>query len=114
MPSPLDRGVIKAHDLDTDAEIIVEPADDAPFAGLAFKIMTDPYVGKLTFTRIYSGTLTKGMTLLNTTKGTKERVSRLLEMHANKREEKDEFHTGDIVACIGIKNATTRRYPLFA
>lgn len=107
MPSPLDRGIIKAHDLDTDAEMILKPSDDEPFAGLAFKIMTDPYVGKLTFTRIYSGTLSKGMTLLNSTKGSKERVSRLLEMHANKREEKDEFHTGDIVACIGIKNATT-------
>lgn len=107
MPSPLDRGKIQAHDLDNDSEIVLEPADDQPLAALAFKIMTDPYVGKLTFIRIYSGTLTKGMTLLNTTKDSKERISRILEMHANKREEREEFHTGDIAACIGIKNATT-------
>lgn len=107
MPSPLDRGVIKAHDLDTDEEILLTPADDQPLAALAFKIMTDPYVGRLTYIRIYSGTLTKGVPLLNTTKGEEERVSRLLEMHANKREEKDEFFTGDIAACIGLKKATT-------
>lgn len=107
MPSPLDRGIIKAHDLDTDEEILISPADDQPLSALAFKIMTDPYVGRLTYLRIYSGTLQKGDTLLNTTKGTEERISRLLEMHANKREEKDEFHTGDIVACIGLKKATT-------
>jgi elongation factor G len=107
MPSPLDRGNIKAHDMDTDEEILLTPADDQPLAALAFKIMTDPYVGRLTYIRIYSGTLTKGMTLLNTTKGEEERISRLLEMHANKREEKDEFHTGDIAACIGLKKATT-------
>lgn len=107
MPSPLDRGNIKAHDLDTDEEILLTPDDDQPLAALAFKIMTDPYVGRLTYIRIYSGTLTKGTTLLNTTKGEEERISRLLEMHANKREEKEEFHTGDIVACIGLKKATT-------
>lgn len=107
MPSPVDRGQIKAHDVNTDEEIILQPDDNSPLAALAFKIMTDPYVGKLTFIRIYSGTLTKGMTLTNTTRGTKERISRLLEMHANKREEKDEFHTGDIAACIGIKAAIT-------
>lgn len=107
MPSPLDRGAIKAHDLDTDEEILLEPNDDQPLAALAFKIMTDPYVGRLTYIRIYSGTLVKGVPLLNTTKGEEERVSRLLEMHANKREEKDEFHTGDIAACIGLKKATT-------
>ncbi|WP_068470706.1 elongation factor G [Candidatus Protochlamydia phocaeensis] len=107
MPSPLDRGNIKAHDLNTDEEIILTPEDDQPLAALAFKIMTDPYVGRLTYIRIYSGTLTKGTALLNTTKGEEERVSRLLEMHANKREEKDEFHTGDIAACIGLKKATT-------
>jgi len=107
MPSPIDRGVIKAHDVDTDQEIELIPDDSSPLAALAFKIMTDPYVGKLTFIRIYSGTLAKGMTLRNTTRDTKERVSRLLEMHANKREEKDEFYTGDIAACIGIKTAMT-------
>lgn len=107
MPSPLDRGNIKAHDLNTDEEIVLTPDDDQPLAALAFKIMTDPYVGRLTYIRIYSGTLVKGTPLLNTTKGEEERVSRLLEMHANKREEKDEFHTGDIAACIGLKKATT-------
>jgi elongation factor G len=107
MPSPLDRGSIKAHDLHTDEELILIPDDDQPLAALAFKIMTDPYVGRLTYIRIYSGILTKGTVLLNTTKEEEERVSRLLEMHANKREEKDEFHTGDIVACIGLKKATT-------
>lgn len=107
MPSPLDRGVVKAHDLDTGDEILLKPEDDAPFAALAFKIMTDPYVGRLTFIRIYSGTLTKGMNLINSTKDSKERISRLLEMHANKREERDEFHAGDIAACIGLKKAST-------
>jgi len=107
MPSPLDRGQIKAHDLDTDEEILLEPDDDQPLAALAFKIMTDPYVGRLTFVRIYSGTLQKGTVVLNSTKGEEERISRVLEMHANKREEKDEFHTGDIAGCIGLKKATT-------
>lgn len=107
MPSPMDRGQIKAHDMTTDQEIILHPEDDGPFAALAFKIMTDPYVGRLTFIRIYSGTLTKGMTLINSTKDSKERISRLLEMHANKREEREEFHAGDIAACIGLKKAST-------
>lgn len=107
MPSPLDRGAIKAHDLKTDTEILLQPSDDAPLAALAFKIMTDPYVGRLTYVRIYSGTLVKGTTLVNTTKDSKERISRLLEMHANQRKERDEFYTGDIAACIGLKNATT-------
>ncbi len=107
MPSPLDRGAIKAHKLDSDEEILLQPDDNQPLAALAFKIMTDPYVGRLTYARIYSGTLTKGMTLLNTTKGVKERVSRLIEMHANQRKERDEFFTGDIAALIGPKSATT-------
>jgi elongation factor G len=107
MPSPLDRGQIKAHDLKTDKDIFLQPGDDEPFAALAFKIMTDPYVGRLTYIRIYSGTLTKGMNLINSTKDSKERISRLIEMHANKREEKDEFYTGDIAACIGLKKAST-------
>lgn len=107
MPSPLDRGVIKAHDLKTEQDILLQPDDSAPFAALAFKIMTDPYVGRLTFIRIYSGTLTKGMNIINSTKDSKERISRLLEMHANKREERDEFYTGDIAACIGLKKAST-------
>ncbi len=107
MPSPLDRGDIKAHDLETDEDILLSPNNDQPLAALAFKIMTDPYVGRLTYLRIYSGTLLKGTPLLNTTKGEEERVSRLLEMHANKREEKEAFYTGDIVACIGLRKATT-------
>lgn len=107
MPSPIDRGEIKAHDLNSGEEILLKPEDNAPFAALAFKIMTDPYVGRLTFIRIYSGTLVKGMNLINSTKDTKERISRLLEMHANKREERDEFHAGDIAACIGLKKAST-------
>lgn len=107
MPSPLDRGQIKAHDLKTDQDIFLQPDDNAPFAALAFKIMTDPYVGRLTYIRIYSGTLIKGMNLINSTKDTKERISRLLEMHANQRKEKDEFYTGDIAACIGLKKAST-------
>lgn len=108
MPSPLDRGAVKAFDLDNHDEVIaLAPDDEAPLSALAFKIMTDPYVGKLTFVRIYSGTLKKGVELFNSTKDSKERVSRLVRMHANKREECDEFYAGDIAACIGIKTATT-------
>ncbi|HEV8052973.1 MAG TPA: elongation factor G [Parachlamydiaceae bacterium] len=107
MPSPADRGQVKAHDLKTGEDVILKPDDNAPFAALAFKIMTDPYVGRLTFIRIYSGTLTKGMNLINSSKDSKERISRLLEMHANKREERDEFFAGDIAACIGLKKAST-------
>lgn len=107
MPSPLDRGSVKAHILDSDEEILLKPDDNEPLAALAFKIMTDPYVGRLTYIRIYSGTLEKGVTLLNTTKGSKERISRLIEMHANQRKERDEFYAGDIAACIGLKTATT-------
>jgi elongation factor G len=107
LPSPMDRGAVKAHNIKDDKDINLEPADDAPFAALAFKIMSDPYVGRLTFIRIYSGTLTKGMNLLNSTKDTRERISRLLEMHANQRKERDEFYAGDIAACVGLKKATT-------
>jgi len=107
LPSPLDRGVIHAYDYDTHAEIIIQPEDNAPFSALAFKIMSDPYVGRITYLRIYSGTLPKGTTIFNTTKGTKERISRLLEMHANQRKERDEFYTGDIAAVVGLKKATT-------
>ena len=107
MPSPIDRGMIKGHKMDSDEEILLTPSDDSPFSALAFKIMTDPYVGKLTFIRIYSGTLAKGTALLNTTKDKRERVSRLLEMHANQRKDKDAFFTGDIAACIGLKYTST-------
>jgi elongation factor G len=107
LPSPVDRGAVHAHTVGKDEDIILKPEDDAPFAALAFKIMTDPYVGRLTYVRIYSGTLTKGMNLVNTTKDSKERISRLIEMHANQRQERDEFYTGDIAACVGLKRTTT-------
>jgi len=107
MPSPPDRGIVKGHKLDSDEEFDIVPADSSPLSALAFKIMTDPYVGKLTFIRIYSGSLAKGSTLMNTTKDKKERISRLLEMHANQRKDRDEFFTGDIAACIGLKYTTT-------
>lgn len=107
MPSPLDRGEIRGMKVDSDEEFTLQPSDDAPLSILAFKVMTDPYVGRLTFCRIYSGTLEKGMSLLNTTKGKKERVSRLLEMHSNSRTDRDAFFTGDIFAVIGLKDSTT-------
>ena len=107
MPSPLDRGMIKGHNVNSDELIEIKPDDSSPLSALAFKIMTDPYVGKLTFIRIYSGTLAKGTAILNTTKDKRERVSRLLEMHANQRKDRDEFFTGDIAACIGLKYTST-------
>lgn len=107
MPSPIDRGMIKGHKIDSDEMLELKPSDESPFSALAFKIMTDPYVGKLTFIRIYSGKLAKGTALINTTKDKDERISRLLEMHANQRKDKDEFFTGDIAACIGLKYTTT-------
>jgi len=107
LPSPLDRGIIKAFDYKNGEELALKPEDNGPFAALAFKIMTDPYVGRITYIRIYSGTLVKGTTLFNTNKDTHERISRLLEMHANQRKERDEFYAGDIAACVGLKKATT-------
>jgi len=107
MPSPIDRGIIKDINVDDDSALELTPDDSSPLSALAFKIMTDPYVGKLTFVRIYSGVLKKGMSLLNSTKGKKERVSRLLEMHANQRTDREEFATGDIAACIGLKFTIT-------
>jgi len=107
MPSPLDRGVIKGISIKTGDTMELQPDDNSPLAALAFKIMSDPYVGRLTFVRIYSGTLSKGTNLINTTKDKRERVSRLLEMHANQRKDRDEFFTGDIAACIGLKYTST-------
>ena len=107
MPSPLDRGVIKGINIKTGEPEELTPDDNSPLAALAFKIMSDPYVGRLTFVRIYSGTLSKGTALINTTKDKRERVSRLLEMHANQRKDRDEFYTGDIAACIGLKYTST-------
>jgi len=107
MPSPMDRGAVSGHDQKSDEVVTVEPADNAPFAALAFKVMTDPYVGRLTFIRIYSGTLEKGTTVFNSTKEKKERISRLIEMHSNQRKERESFFAGDIAACIGLKYSGT-------
>ena len=107
MPSPLDRGNIKGINIKNGDPLELVPDDNSPLAALAFKIMSDPYVGRLTFVRIYSGTLSKGTNLINTTKDKRERVSRLLEMHANQRKDRDEFFTGDIAACIGLKYTST-------
>ncbi len=106
MPSPLDVADIKGHDLDGN-EMHRVTGDNQPFSALAFKIMTDPFVGKLTFFRVYSGTLKSGSYVLNATTGQKERVGRLLQMHANKREEIEEVFAGDIGAAVGLKATTT-------
>jgi len=107
MPSPLDRTNVKAIDLSSDEEFEIQAKDEEPFAGLAFKIMSDPYIGRLTYVRIYRGQLKKGETVMNTTKDEKERVSRIVRMHANKREEMDAVYSGDIVAVVGLKRTTT-------
>jgi elongation factor G len=107
LPSPLDIPPTKGTDL-KGVEELERPADDrAPFAALAFKIMSDPHVGKLTYFRVYSGSLEKGSTVLNTTKGKKERIGRILQMHANHREDRDAVFAGDIVAAVGLKVTTT-------
>ena len=107
MPSPLDIPPIKGIDPDTGDEV-ERPADDkGPFAALAFKIMADPFVGKLAFFRVYSGTLESGSYVYNSVKGQKERMGRILQMHANKREEIDRVYSGDIAAAVGLKNTTT-------
>jgi elongation factor G len=107
LPAPDEVDWIKGIDPKTGEEISVNPGDDEPFAGLAFKIMTDPFVGKLTFTRFYSGVITSGSYVLNATKNKKERVGRLLRMHSNKREEVNEFYSGEIGAIVGLKNTLT-------
>ncbi len=107
LPSPLDVPAVAGVDANTGAEITRSSDPKGPFAALAFKIMTDPFVGVLTFTRIYSGTLMSGSYVYNASKGTKERVSRLIKMHANKREEIESAHAGDIVAIVGIKDINT-------
>jgi len=107
LPSPLDLPPTTGTVPNKDDVLTREVADDAPFSALAFKIMTDPYVGKLTYLRVYSGTFGKGGTLTNTTKGKKERIGRLLQMHANTREDKDVCRTGDIIAAVGLKQTTT-------
>ncbi|CAB4815536.1 unannotated protein [freshwater metagenome] len=108
LPSPLDiPPTVGLKPGKAEEEVVREPKDDAPFSALAFKIMTDPYVGKLTYLRVYSGTLEKGGTVENTTKGKKERIGRLLQMHANSREDVDVVRTGDIIAAVGLKQTTT-------
>ena len=107
MPSPLDKKGIKGVNPETEEEDFRPASDDAPFAALAFKIATDPYVGKLCYFRVYSGTLDKGMSVLNCTKGTKERMGRILQMHSNHREDIDTVYAGDIAAVVGVKNTTT-------
>lgn len=107
LPSPVDVGNVTGHHPDTDEEIVREPEDEAPFAGLAFKIATDPFVGKLTFFRVYSGVLKAGSYILNSTTGKKERIGRLLQMHSNKREDLTEVHAGDIAAAVGMKDVKT-------
>jgi elongation factor G len=107
LPSPLDIPPVKGHDAETNEEATRETSDSAPFSALAFKIMTDPHVGKLVYFRVYSGTLTTGSYVYNSTKGSRERIGRLLQMHANKREEIKEVHAGEIAATVGIKAITT-------
>jgi elongation factor G len=106
LPSPLDIPAVRG--LSAKGEVVERPAnDEAPLSALAFKLLTDPYVGHLTFIRVYSGVLVSGAAVLNATKGVKERIGRLLKMHANKREEISEAYAGDIVAAVGLKNTTT-------
>jgi len=107
LPSPLDVESVKGIVPDSEEEIVRESDDAVPFSGLAFKIMNDPFVGSLTFVRIYSGVLEAGKTVANTVKDKKERVGRMLEMHSNSREDIKEARAGDIVALAGLKDTTT-------
>ncbi|MDR4470310.1 MAG: elongation factor G, partial [Nitrospira sp.] len=107
LPSPLDIPPVKGVEPNSGKEVERKSDDTEPFAALAFKIMSDPFAGQLTYFRVYSGTLKTGTPVLNVTKGTKDRIGRLLKMHANKREEIDEVHAGDIAAAVGLKGATT-------
>jgi len=108
LPSPLDIGSITGFDPNNkDIELKRKPSEDEPFSALAFKVMTDPYVGKLTFMRVYSGKLTAGSYIANPNTGKRERISRILLMHANKREELDQVNAGEIVAAVGLKNSHT-------
>ena len=107
LPSPLDIPAIKGVNPDTDEEETRPASDEEPFAALAFKIMTDPFVGRLTFFRVYSGVLQSGSYVLNTSKGKRERIGRILQMHANSRQEIDTVYSGDIAAAVGLKDTTT-------
>ena len=106
LPSPLDIPSIKGHNLKGEEEVR-HPSDSEPFSALAFKVMTDPFVGRLTFFRVYSGHLASGSYVLNSTKDAKERIGRILQMHANTRKEISDVYTGDIAAAVGLKNTTT-------
>jgi elongation factor G len=107
LPSPLDVPPMEGRLPGTNESVVCKPADDEPFAALAFKIMSDPYVGRLTYFRVYSGILRAGAHVLNATKDRKERVGRILQMHANHREDKEAVFTGDIIAAVGLKHTTT-------
>ncbi|WEG73370.1 elongation factor G [Vagococcus intermedius] len=107
LPAPTDVAAITGTDPDTDEQIEVPSSDDAPFAALAFKVMTDPFVGRLTFFRVYSGVLQSGSYVKNASKGKRERVGRILQMHANSRNEISEVYAGDIAAAVGLKDTTT-------
>ena len=107
LPAPTDVPDIKGTDVDGEGEIIRKSSDDEPFSALAFKVMTDPFVGKLTFFRVYSGTLESGSYVQNSSKGKRERVGRILQMHANSREEISKVFAGDIAAAVGLKDTTT-------
>ncbi|MGQ7336538.1 elongation factor G [Streptococcus suis] len=107
LPSPIDIPAIKGINPDTDAEEERHASDEEPFAALAFKIMTDPFVGRLTFFRVYSGVLNSGSYVLNTSKGKRERIGRILQMHANSRQEIETVYAGDIAAAVGLKDTTT-------
>jgi elongation factor G len=107
LPSPLDVPSIKGILPDSEEEVVRESSDEGPFSALAFKIMTDPFVGKLTFFRVYSGVLNSGSYVLNSTKGKRERIGRILQMHANSRQEVSEIHAGEIAAAVGLKDTTT-------
>src|SRR5262249_56877496 len=107
LPSPVDVPPMIGSNPDTGEEEERRVADDAPFTALAFKIMTDPYVGALTFLRVYSGVMNSGSYVYNSVKGKKERIGRLLKMHANKREEIKEVYAGDIAAAVGLRDTTT-------
>ncbi len=106
LPSPIDTESIKGHNLKGEEEVR-HPSDNEPFSALAFKVMTDPFVGRLTFFRVYSGHLSSGSYILNSTKDSKERIGRILQMHANNRKEISDVYTGDIAAAVGLKNTTT-------
>ncbi len=107
LPSPLDIASVKGINPDTDEEDVRHASDDEPFAALAFKVMTDPFVGRLSFFRVYSGVLEAGSYVMNTSKGKRERIGRILQMHANTRTEIQAVHAGDIAAAVGLKNTTT-------